>query len=397
MLYDPATQTTLYSQDSDKYFTPASNTKIFTLYTATQILGDSLPLLNYQVIGDSLFFWGTGNPGFLHPYLPQNNRILSLLKQHEGPLFYSAHNYRDQHFGSGWAWDDYTYAFQAEKSSFPIHGNIVRFSRDSLQSPNSITVSPSYFEQELRSNPAFYEESPFFRRQATSNRFEHNVLALNDSAYQIEKPFISSPSLITQLLSDTLDRPVGLSTLTEAELDAGETLYVPFPDTIYQLLMKDSDNFIAEQLLLMCSNQQLGFLETTALIDKAKEDLFATAPDELLWHDGSGLTRYNMFTPRTVVFVLEKLLNTFDRQWLFSIFPGGGQAGTISKWYGNVEAPYVYAKTGTLRNKHCLSGYLLTDSGRTLIFSFMHNNFPTGSEPLKKEMEKILGWLKREL
>ncbi len=397
MLYDPATKTTLYSQDADKYFTPASNTKIFTLYTSTQFLGDSLPILNYQISGDSLFFWGTGNPVFLHPYLPQNDRIINLLKQHEGPLFYSSHNYRDEHFGPGWAWDDFTYAFQAEKSPFPIHGNVVRFSRDSLQTTNSITVAPPHFKEQLGRNPAFSEDSPYFRRKAFENQFEHNLQALNDTAYQIEKPFISSPKVIAQLLSDTLGRSVGLSSRTGKGLEDGKTLYIPFPDTIYQLLMKDSDNFIAEQLLLMCADQQLGFIETTPLIDKAKQDLFADAPDELLWFDGSGLTRYNMFTPRTVVSVLEKLLHTFDREWLFSIFPGGGQAGTISKWYGNTEEPYVYAKTGTLSNKHCLSGYLLTDSGKTLIFSFMHNNFPTGSEPLKKEMEKILAWMKREL
>lgn len=397
MLYDPTTKTTLYSQDADKYFTPASNTKIFTLYTATQFLGDSLPLLNYQLSGDSLIFWGTGNPVFMHPYIPQNDRILNLLKQHEGPLLYSPHNYRDQHFGPGWAWDDFTYAFQSEKSPFPIHGNVVSFSRDSLQAKNSLTVTPSHFKQQVHRNPTFYEDSPYFRRKASANQFEHNLLALTDTSYQIEKPFITSPKLIAQLLSDTLGRTVGLSKGTAHELKEGKTLYTPFPDTIYQLLMKDSDNFIAEQLLLMCANQQLGFIETSALIEKAKEDLFADAPDELLWYDGSGLTRYNLFTPRTVVSVLEKLLNTFDRQWLFSIFPGGGQAGTISKWYGNADKPFVYAKTGTLRNKHCLSGYLLTDSGKTLIFSFMHNNFPTGSEPLKEEMEKVLSWMKREL
>lgn len=396
-LYDPVQKKTLYSQEADKYFTPASNTKIFTLYTATQFLGDSLPLLNYQLIGDSLYFWGTGNPTFLHPYLPQNDRMLSFLKQHEGHLFYAAHNYRDEHFGSGWAWDDYTYSFQAEKSPFPIHGNVVHFSRDSLQAPNSIQVAPGFFGSQLKQNPSFYEDSPYFRREASSNHFEHNQLALNDTSYQIEKPFKTSPSLVAQLLADTLNRPVELSSLPAEVLNQGKTLSLPFPDTLYQLLMKDSDNFIAEQLLLMCADRQLGFVQTAPLIDKAKEELFAEAPDELLWYDGSGLTRYNMFTPRTVVFVLEKLLNTFDPQWLYSIFPGGGQAGTISQWYSTENSPYIYAKTGTLRNKHCLSGYILTDSGKTLIFSFMHNNFPTGSEPLKKEMEKVLLWIKREL
>lgn len=397
LLYDPASKNTLYSQNADKYFTPASNTKIFTLYTATQYLRDSLPLLNYKLIGDSLYFWGTGNPAFLHHYLPQNNRVLSFLQQHEGPLFYSAHNFQDEHFGSGWAWDDYTYAFQAEKSPFPIYGNIVHFHKDSLVRRSQIQVTPPFFNETLQPNPSFYEESPYFLRQATSNKFEHNQKALSEVGYDIDKPFITSPQLLSQLLADTLKRTVQLAQLPTKALLNGESLQVPFPDTLYQLLMKDSDNFVAEQLILMCADRQLGLIQTDTLIRQAKQELFAEAPDELLWYDGSGLTRYNMFTPRTIVFVLEKLLAENTRKWLYSIFPGGGQAGTISEWYGNADQAFIYAKTGTLRNKHCLSGYLLTDSGKTLIFSFMHNNFPTGSSPLKEEMEKVLLWIKQTL
>lgn len=397
MLYDPATGHILYSQHADKYFTPASNTKIFTLYTATQFLGDSLPLLNYQLKADSLFFWGTGNPSFLHHHLPQDDRALSFLKQHQGPLIYSDHNFRDKHFGPGWAWDDYTYAFQTEKSSLPLFGNVVLFSRDSTDTSPSMEVSPSYFKQAIAPDPSFYEAAPYFRREASHNHFTHNQLALSATEYQIEKPFITSPELVARLLADTLKRPVEWRTLRDVEILDKLSLQVPFPDTIYQLLMKESDNFTAEQLLLMCSDRKLGFLQTDTLIQLAKKELYADAPDELLWYDGSGLTRYNMFTPRTVVHVLQKLWKTFPEHWLFSIFPGGGEAGTISEWYGNGKEAYVYAKTGTLRNKHCLGGYLLTDSGKTLIFSFMHNNFPTGSSPLKEEMEKVLLWIKQSL
>jgi D-alanyl-D-alanine carboxypeptidase/D-alanyl-D-alanine-endopeptidase (penicillin-binding protein 4) len=68
--------------------------------------------------------------------------------------------------------------------------------------------------------------------------------------------------------------------------------------------------------------------------------------------------------------------------------------GTIRNWYGGQESAYVYAKTGTLSNKHCLSGYLRTKSGRLLIFSFMHNNYVGSSTPVKEEMEKVLDWLR---
>lgn len=76
---------------------------------------------------------------------------------------------------------------------------------------------------------------------------------------------------------------------------------------------------------------------------------------------------------------------------IFAYFPSGGASGTIRSWYkSDDEHPYVYAKTGTLSGVHCLSGYLLTKSGKTLHFSFMHNNYVISSSELKKEMEKVL-------
>jgi D-alanyl-D-alanine carboxypeptidase/D-alanyl-D-alanine-endopeptidase (penicillin-binding protein 4) len=50
----------------------------------------------------------------------------------------------------------------------------------------------------------------------------------------------------------------------------------------------------------------------------------------------------------------------------------------------------VFAKTGSLRYVHSLSGYVKTKKGKVLIFSFMHNNFTGSSDPLKKEMQDIL-------
>ena len=116
-------------------------------------------------------------------------------------------------------------------------------------------------------------------------------------------------------------------------------------------------------------------------------------PDELLWYDGSGLSRYNMFTPRSLVTLLDGMLNEYGEQRLFDIFPAGGKSGTIERFYGDIK-PYVFAKTGTLRNNHCLSGYIKTDSGQTLIFSFMNNHYKDHSNEVKKEMEKVLRYIK---
>jgi D-alanyl-D-alanine carboxypeptidase/D-alanyl-D-alanine-endopeptidase (penicillin-binding protein 4) len=47
-LYDLSSKKYLIDYQSDKYFTPASNTKIFTFYTSLMMLGTPLPLSNIR-------------------------------------------------------------------------------------------------------------------------------------------------------------------------------------------------------------------------------------------------------------------------------------------------------------------------------------------------------------
>lgn len=391
-LYDPEAQVMLYEKDSDKYYTPASNTKILTLYTALQVLGDSIPALRYVQTGDSIIFWGTGNPLFLHPKLPTDSTVLAFLKDTSYQLFFSAHNFQEERFGPGWAWDDYNDYYQAERSPFPIYGNLAHFER--LELEEGFQVFPPHFQHHLAFNPALDNNRPRIRRQEFANSFEYNHRALSGLPFSAEVPFCTSPQTIAELLSDTLGRSVGLINLLELPAQPAMTLQSPIPDTLYRLLMYDSDNFIAEQLLLACSEKISGQLRSEEAIRYAGDSLFQSLPDKLVWRDGSGLSRYNLFTPRGLAGVLDMLYHKLPRGRLLRFFPAGGVSGTVRDVYKGGKEAYVFAKTGTLANKHCLSGYLLTEKGRLLIFSFMNNNYVNGTGPVKEEMEKVLRFVR---
>ncbi len=387
-LLDPETSQTIYASNSDKYFTPASNTKILTLYTSMNILGDSMPALRYMQKGDSTIFWGTGDPSLLHNYLPLNREVLDFLRSRNNKVYFSAHNFQTEHFGSGWAWDDYYHYYQPEKSAVPIYGNIVQF--DKKEEDLEYLINPLLFTNVLRPNNKLKGTNAKIIRQRFQNIFEYNPVEANNQKFENDLPFKYSDLLFVNLLSEETGKQIEIYPHQNIKIENAQTIYSLPSELLYKKLMQDSDNLIAEQLLLVCSSVLYDTLDTDRIIDHAKVNLFSDLQDELMWHDGSGLSRYNLFTPRSMTTILNKIYQLAPPEFIFETFPAGGQSGTIKNWYAGNEEPYVFAKTGTLSNVHCLSGYIKASSGKVLIFSFMHNNFSGYSKKMKHEMEKVL-------
>lgn len=140
-LYDLDNNEFVFEQNQHNYFTPASNTKVFTLFESLTHLGDSILGMEYIINGDSLFFWGTGDPTFLHPRL-DNRKVYDFLLNSDKVLVYVPQKTQEPYYREGWAIEDYDYYYQPEVTVFPIYGNVVRF--DVVR--DEITTQPSYFE-----------------------------------------------------------------------------------------------------------------------------------------------------------------------------------------------------------------------------------------------------------
>ena len=377
-LYDPVEHKFVVDKNADKYFIPASTLKIQTFYAFKKVLDDKFIGLRYQIKQDTLFIAGSGNPVFLHPRFPQLQRSFEFLQRHDSlKLVIVKEPEPIRPFRPGWAWDDYAYSFQTELSAFPIYGNQFWVYSDGEK-------TPSFF------NP--YCDSVFANKVSISRHEDYNIFRWTNSpsiTYDfVTVPFKTSPGLLRMLLQDTLQRSVGLIDYrSDLEL---ENFYEKGAHRLLQYLMYASSNFFTEQLIMMLALEQNGYLSPIP-----PNHIFSNLPDEQKWVDASGLSRYNLTTPRNQVKILEKIYAELDEDEIAQFFPTGGQTGTLKQYYKLIP-PFIMAKSGTLSNNYNLCGFLKGDSGKIYLFSFMNNHFLCDIRDLKASMETYLTYLKEK-
>jgi D-alanyl-D-alanine carboxypeptidase/D-alanyl-D-alanine-endopeptidase (penicillin-binding protein 4) len=386
-LFDPAKEKFLCDINGAHHFIPASTNKLLTLYTCLQLLGDSLPSFQYTLDSQALVIFPMGDPCFLHPQFEAWQSGFQFIQaaptRNKGweinPSFPS-----QAVLGPGWAWDDRNEDYSAEITAFPVYGNVRRvYSLDSCH----LTVDPPYWRAFLHPDSMLLSKEVL--DFSARNQLFYHPQKQKFVEFEQWAPIENAASYVSDLVSDTLHRP-----FVPIKAAAGvhkEVWYGTPVDTVYRRMMHQSDNFIAEQLLLLCAGQKTGQLKQDTLIRWAKDSIFSFLPQKIRWVDGSGLSRYNLNTPQNNVAILHRLWQTQTQERLFSLFPEGGNTGTLKGWYKSKDGtPYIYAKSGSMSGVQCLSGYLITRRGKVLIFSFMHNNFVGSGKAWKTAMQEIL-------
>jgi D-alanyl-D-alanine carboxypeptidase/D-alanyl-D-alanine-endopeptidase (penicillin-binding protein 4) len=369
---------TLATYNDKQYFNPASNTKLFSFYAGVSALGDSIPGLEYLEWGELLLIRGTGDPSLLHPDLPHSH-VYDFLKGRKEQIFYTSVNFENKRFGPGWAWDDYNDYYQPEVTALPLYGNVARFSGRAKQ---RFDVSPKHWEKFLVKDTI----TSGISRDEFQNIFHHSKFVLPEGLNQ-DLPVRMSDELLVQLLNDTLKTDIKTIQIP-LNIELQKVYSIP-SDSLYTLMMQVSDNMLAEQLMLVYASANGLPLNTEKAIEHAKSEYLSDLPDKPVWKDGSGLSRYNLFTPRSIVALLQKTYEKVPKERLFSILPAGGKSGTLKNSFKS-EQPFIFAKTGSMSNTYNLSGYLITKKGKTIAFSFMNNNFTRPMSEIKKEVERIL-------
>lgn len=385
-LYDLEAKKMIYEKHADLYFVPASNTKLYTFYAGLKMLGDSVPALRYIENGDSLIFWGTGDPSFLENQL-KSDRALNFLKNSPKKLFFAAGRYTGKFYGNGWSWDDFNEYYQPEINEFPIKDNMLALSAEQ----GKLKVLPASMN-----NCVIKDSNVSSTGFRVLRNFDQNVFRYPDKPvpadYVQYLPYKTSTLLTLNLLTDALKRPVSV---IKAEMpEDAKTLYSTKTDSVLKAMMLPSDNFIAEQLLLVYSNAIGAELNGVKAIAHIRKQYLSNLPGNPSWVDGSGLSKGNLFSPRDMVSILDSIYHTVnDQKRLFNMLPGGGQSGTLKNAYPKTDNPFVYGKTGTLSGVHNQSGYVLTKKGKVLIYSFMNNNYVLPTAAVRKEMGRVVSYI----
>ncbi|RZM21937.1 MAG: peptidase S13 [Pedobacter sp.] len=385
-LYDIEGKHMIFEREGDKYFTPASNTKLYTFYGGLKMLSDSIPSLRYIERGDSLIFWGTGDPSFLQPEL-KGIKALELLKNSRKRLFFAAGRYTGDFYGRGWQWDDYNAYYQPEISELPLHGNVLHIT----ELAGKPLLSPRLFNDCVLLDSTDKAKAFSVTRDFNSNSFRYPAAVITKGFNQ-DVPFKQSTNLTVQLLTDTLHKPVEVIHMPMPA--NARTVYNMRTDSVLRAMMLPSDNFIAEHLLLVYANQISATLSTDQAIAHIQKTYLGNLPGTPRWVDGSGLSRGNLFTPRDMIAVLDSIYVTVhDNKRLFSLLPAGGKTGTLRNAYPKTDNPFVFGKTGSLSNNHNQSGYVVTNQGKIFIFSFMNNSFVLPVAEVRKEMVRIMTYI----
>jgi len=384
-IYNDTKNQWLTKYQSDHYFTPASNTKILATYLGLAFLGDSLPGWKMAENADTLFLIPLGDPSFMHPEF-SFQPVVDLIKNTNKQVVVVA-NQQDQFevFGSGWSWSDFAEDYQPERSRMPIYGNVVHF----YQNNKKLTaIKPFYFFKDFVDLDKVEEKN--WSRYRAGNRF-YTTKEINKSKY-FQVPFSQEDAPMVkaiELLNDTLGKKISFQKNLTYVSNSFKTIKTVPTDSLLKIMMLRSDNFYADQIVLMASEQLFGRMDDAALIDSAKKLFFADLPQRMRWVDGSGLSRYNLNTPENYIAILQKMQAKFGEARVKNIFEKGGE-GTIAAYYKNFPGT-MYAKTGTLGGQVALSGFIYTPKQQKLYFSVLvANHMSPSSTQVRRAVETYL-------
>ena len=430
LVADATTDEELYALNPQRYFAPASSAKLFATALALATLGPDYRFRttvetrgavddNGRLRGD-LVLAGRGDPNLSNrrfPFEKQTERdgpaekvLVELvegvwtrgIRQIEGDIVADDSYFAYERFPSGWAIDDMMWGYGAAVSALAVNDNTLSLELgpgEKEGDPARFGVEPwaGYYsiQNEVRTSPAGSERKLAVSREPGSRLFVlSGTLPLGTEPARltlaVEEPAEHAAHLLLRLLEargihvygEARARHLPRAESGDAPTPAGtptvlaEHLSPPLGDAV-RFLNKVSQNLHAELVARVAAREKAGATTAEAALKFAQE-FFKSAgieEDDMVFYDGSGLSRRDLVTPRAEV----KLLEYAARQPWGAVFrstlPVAGDDGTLAERMKNTPAAgRIWAKTGSLEHVSALAGYATSVRGEHLVFAILGNN-----------------------
>ena len=418
-IFDISGNREVYKYNSEKLFTPASNQKILTTAAALYFLPDDFkfttlvridgPLVDSVLYGD-LIIKGKGDPLFSSTDLDSLSlEIYSKgIREIRGNVLGDVAWCDSSYFGTGWMWDDnpngympYLSALILNKSrvllevtpTHPTQLAKVRFIDSAIKFPLSnflITVSGDSSNFEV-SRDFTHAENSFFSNGFISESETPDTISLN--VYNPNGYFLSA----LKHKFDSLGIKVTGKFITSRNAPYIADLFSLSHalDSVITETNKESVNINAEMLLRSLASEYYGEPATADNGAKLVDSLILLSgnnPKNFFIADGSGLSRYNLISPKLItdifIFLLKQANDKYNR--LINSFPIAGNNGTLKK---RMQTGFAFnnvrAKTGTMSNISALSGVVVNRRGRTFLFSIMMQNYSCKTTAIRDLQDAI--------
>jgi serine-type D-Ala-D-Ala carboxypeptidase/endopeptidase (penicillin-binding protein 4) len=167
---------------------------------------------------------------------------------------------------------------------------------------------------------------------------------------------------------------------------------------VVRAILEPSQNWMTEQLvrtLGAAKGEEGSWPEGLGIVTRYLIEDVGVDPLDVHLRDGSGLSAYNLLTPRALV---ATLAHARGRPWGLSFQAAMPQPGrmdsTLERRLEGLEGR-VFAKTGTISHVNALSGFLVTDDGRELVFSILTNTSNLPANQVREGIDRVVRELVR--
>ena len=392
---------TLYAHNASRAFVPASGMKLVTMAAALHYLGSDYRFetrlvsdgsLEEGVLRGDLFVVGSGDPALGDFELDQVAAALSGLgiRAIEGSLLLDDRLFDDSERGDA-AYQEALVHGRPTQSALAFNSNRVEFRFRAAQAVGATAImrdlGSGYYAIDNRVKTAG-KGRPWIRfiksRRAQRLVAYGRVLWGSEEELAVgllapDAPLYLGSALVGKLRERGIEIRGGIRR-GAADRPGLREIHVHRSATLIQilgLLGKNSDNFVAEQILKVLGAQRFGRPGSFETGARALSDYLTglgLPPEEFHILDGSGLSYDNRVSPATLVKVLTELYRSQLRADFLCSLAFGGVDGTLRhRLLKEEHLGRVIAKTGSLAGISSLSGFAFSPTRGAMAFSILLN------------------------